>query len=245
MSPIVVGGNGHSGTRIFAEILEMNGVFVGVPRLTRRQGSYDLFTKDKLNKWVEPYIYGRLRQDQLEEMGREFRRRLRLLFPLRNKPWGFKNPRAMFILPELHKLYPGMRYIHVIRDGRDMSLGNEFVMRNVYVPAYLKDEEKGLSDAEQMILFWGRSNSRVVDYCREHMHKQSIIVRFEDLCDNPVDQITRILELAGLPLDKIQQTTGLVKKPRSIGRWKTFESELSERVNALGTPYLKQFGYVD
>ncbi|MGR3319942.1 MAG: hypothetical protein ACUZ8O_15855 [Candidatus Anammoxibacter sp.] len=36
--------------------------------------------------------------------------------------WGWKNPRWMWIIPFLVTRFPGVRFVHLVRDGRDMGL---------------------------------------------------------------------------------------------------------------------------
>jgi len=242
-SPVIVGGLGHSGTRIFAQILECNGVFVGWPRLTRKRGSYDLLLKRKLNKWVEPYLYGKLTKQELDAMREEFRVRLRILFPLRSRRWGFKNPRTLLILPEMHKIFPDMKFIHVVRDGRDISLGNEFVSGNTYVNAFLSDDEQALTESEKMILFWGRANRKGKTYCDKHMPGQSLMVRFEELCEHPERVVPEIVDFLGLSRDRLEASISLVKRPASIGRWRNYQGRIRGRVQKLGNEFLKEFGY--
>src|SRR4030095_14786654 len=95
--PVVIGGNGHSGTRVFVEIIGHAGLRCGVPFLTQRPDSEDLRILGLLNRWVRPYLFRELDADLTYRMKRAFARRLRLYFPLRRKPWGFKNPRCMLI----------------------------------------------------------------------------------------------------------------------------------------------------
>jgi hypothetical protein len=242
-SPILIGGNGHSGTRIFAQLLEHNGIFMGVPRVTRSYYSYDLHVFDLLNHWIEPYVYKRLDPDKLETMQKQFRRRLRLFFPIRQNAWGWKNPRSMLMLPVYHKLFPDLKFIHVIRDGRDITVGNEFAVDNPYANAFLSESEQALPSHERMMLFWGRSNETAMNYCREHLPDTYLFVRWEDLCRNPESVTRRILGFINRDLDKLESTAAMVKLPRSIGRWKKAEPELRDAVNRAGSDYLSKFGY--
>jgi len=45
------------------------------------------------------------------------------------------------------------------------------------------------------------------------------------------------------PIERLPETAGLVRKPKSIGRWKTFEKDKVYRVMSLGKEYLQEFGY--
>lgn len=241
--PIVIGGNGHSGTRIFAQILEHNGIFVGISHLTRSHNSHDLRVFDLLDRWVEPYVYKRLSEAEIEKMRRQFRRRIRLFFPYRGRPWGWKNPRSMLILPVYHNLFPGLKFIHVIRDGRDITLGNEFATDNPYANAFLSEKERALSSHERMILFWGRSNQVVMDYCRQRMPDAYLFTKFEDLCRYPDQEVRRILDFTGCDFANLRSTKSMVKMPKSIGRWEKAEPALRFLVLQAGSPYLEKFGY--
>ena len=70
----------------------------------------------------------------------------------------------MLVLPFLNDMFPHMKFVHVVRDGRDKSLGNKFAERSRHTDAFLTEEERGLSAEEKMILFWSRSNQRSMDY---------------------------------------------------------------------------------
>ncbi|BCW93430.1 MAG: hypothetical protein KatS3mg007_1324 [Thermoanaerobaculum sp.] len=39
----------------------------------------------------------------------------------RYSAWGWKEPRSIYLLPFWNELMPSLRFIHVIRDGRDMA----------------------------------------------------------------------------------------------------------------------------
>jgi hypothetical protein len=244
VQPIIIGGNGHSGTRVFAQLLERGGVFVGVPRLTRARRSYDLSVQDLLDRWVSPHVFGDLAQEQWHKMEWEFRRRLRWYFPLRVMPWGFKNPRTMFLLPLWERLFPGMRFVHVIRDGRDIALGNRFATRNKYARAFLHPDEEELSPEERMILFWGRSNESTAEYGRRHLGEAYMAVRLEDLCDQPRRVTADLFDFAGCKSKRLEAAHAVVRKPASIGRWRTYEENVIERVTERGRRYLEAFGYL-
>lgn len=242
--PIVIGGNGHSGTRVFNQIITLGGVFTGILRLTKRPDSEDLRIIDLLNRWVHPYVYRTLDTREITQMRRAFERRLRLYFPMRRNPWGFKNPRTMLLLPFLNKMFPNMRFIHVIRDGRDISLGNEFVQGNPYVDAFLNADERTLTAEEKMVLFWGRSNARAAEYCVTHMRGRYLQMRWEDLCTNPLQKTQELLVFAGCDDAHVSDIARVVKTPKSMGRWKTFAEDEQQRVTNRGHGWLSRFGYI-
>lgn len=70
-----------------------------------------------------------------------------------------------------------------------------------------------------------------------------MMVRFEDLCDDPNRVMPALLEFAGCHLDKLDQTCALVHKPTSIGRWQSFGSAEVETTVHRGREYLATLGY--
>lgn len=242
--PVVIGGNGHSGTRVFNEIITMGGVFTGIRRLTKHADSEDLKIIDLLTRWVRPYVCRSLDSAGHDRMRRAFVRRLRLYFPTRKNPWGFKNPRTMLLLPFLNEIFPAMRFVHVIRDGRDISLGNQFVPNNPYVDAFLEADESALPADEKMILFWGRSNARAADFAAAHMAGRYCRIRWEDLCTSPREWTAKLLEFAGCSRSDTDRISAVVRKPGSMGRWKTRTDDEQERVGNRGATWLSRFGYL-
>jgi hypothetical protein len=240
--PVIIGGNGHSGTRIFAEVLAQAGVRMGIARITR-SSAFDLNIRKLLHRWVGPYLHRQLSDADLAKMRRELSTRLRIYFPFRSGPWGFKNPRSMLILPVYAEMFPSMKFIHVIRDGRDVTLGNELAGNEDYISAFTKSAEGALSPEERMITFWGRSNSAAQTFGEQHLGERYLRVRFEDLCDRPAEHVARIVSFAGLPATGLDAIIRLVKKPTSIGRWRSFEPAVVRRVENAGRPWLDHFGY--
>jgi hypothetical protein len=241
--PIIVGGNGHSGTRVFAEILTLGGVFTGIRRITKRNNSEDLRIISLLTRWVRPYVYGTLTPAQSLEMQRAFSRRLRLYFPTRTRPWGFKNPRTMLLLPFLADMFTSMKFVHVIRDGRDISLGNEFV-GNAYMDAYLRDKERSMTAEEKMIVFWGRSNGTAADFGESTLGSRYLRMKWEDLCTNPLTKTRELLQFAGCSTENAGEIQSVVRLPSSLGRWRSYPDEQKARVQSRGEPWLARFGYL-
>jgi hypothetical protein len=241
--PVIIGGNGHSGTRVFAEIVRHSGLSCGLPFLTRRSDSADLRILDLLNRWVYPYLYGQLDQQGINSMKKAFSRRLGIYFPVRRRAWSFKNPRCMLILPVLHDLFPGMKFVHVIRDGRDIALGNELVSSNRYLDAFLTAAERALPAEQKMILFWGRSNARAREYGRRFLGEAYRLFRWEDMCRDPARYAADLVLFAGGAARQIESAAALVSAPGSMGRWKDYSSDVRDPVVEQGQPWRTHFGY--
>lgn len=242
-SPIIVGGNGHSGTRLFAEILMGSGMAMGFPGISYDRKSKDLNIRGLMTRWIKPYLREELTPQESKKMRRQFQRRIHLLIPFRGGVWGFKNPRSMFLLPFYHELYPDMQFVHVIRDGRDMCFGNPFIESPTYWGVMSDEEASRLTAEERMMLFWGEANHRVKEYGESQLGDRYLRIRFEDICENPESEVPKIVRMAGASPEAARGLLSLVRKPSSIGRWKDYPSEEIDRVLAIGSDYLQEFGY--
>ena len=216
---------------------------MGVSGVSYDRNSKDLNIRGLMSDWMKPYLLGQ-NEERSAKMKAQFKRRIRLLVPFQSGRWGFKNPRSMFLLPFYHDLYPEMSFIHVIRDGRDMCFGNPFIDSPTYWGLMTEEEASRLSVEERMMRFWGEGNRKVKEYGENNLGSRYLRIRFEDICDNPESEVRKILEFSGGPVGQIGDLLSMVKKPKSIGRWQSYDREEVEKVLSIGRPYLSEFEYL-
>jgi hypothetical protein len=180
----------------------------------------------------------------------------RRLIDLPGMAWGWKQPRSIHFLPFLHWIYPDLRYLHVIRDGLDLSLGDEIPTRlgigrrgnGVYSAARsaLPPDAKG-PDAVLMIRFWSVVNVMAADYGELELGPSYMRVRLEDLCDRTQGTVARIVSFAAeseAPAGCVDNAVAEVSRPESIGRARRHsDPELVEEARRAGEPALRRFGY--
>jgi hypothetical protein len=103
--------------------------------------------------------------------------------------YGDKMPGYVLHLPSLAELFPEARFIHIIRDGRDVALS--------LVDLWFAERGVG-----QAAMFWkrrveaGRSGGRRLGPSRYQE------VRYEDLVEHPEETVPRLCEFAGLGFDE-------------------------------------------
>jgi hypothetical protein len=130
--PVVVFCKSHSGSRLLAEAIESLGVFMGAS-LNESRDSLPLVP------FVERVIldhhpdFDRLRgrpagwdgptcgDDALDAVLVEALRGHFGSRPLDTAPWGWKLCESVWAVPVLERVFPGCRYIHLVRDGRDVA----------------------------------------------------------------------------------------------------------------------------
>jgi hypothetical protein len=266
--PIVVGGIGGSGTRVLTHVLRRAGVFVGDP-LTSVGDSLPLL--EYHHRWVGPYLVGRSRTPGFaaaleEEMRRDLFATVEThLAPLCGPiaPWGWKHTRSILILPFLNRCYPTMKFVHVIRDGRDMAFSDNRNVLNMYGVILLTREERDLSAPRRAIRIWSRVNLETQAYGRAEMSSRYMLLRFEDLCDQPLRSLETLFEFIGLDVDCERIARDEIRPPRTLGRfrrrrtgqelllrlrravreWAANDRALAAKVERDGTIALREFGY--
>lgn len=241
--PCVMGATGGSGTRVFARIAEAGGMWIGADR----NASEDAMPIERfLAGWLIPYWKGGgdqpphpapLGMDEALEtaLAEQF------AGALPQQPLGWKNPRNIYILSFLAQRFPDLRFIHVVRDGRDMALSSNQGQLVSFSDVLLSQEEQQWPQAERSIALWSLINGWAERIGRG-MGPAYLRIRFEDLCADPVSvtrQIFRFFELPGDP----RRSARLVEAPASLGRWRKADPSLIARLEEIGGDVLKRFGY--
>ncbi|MWP39322.1 sulfotransferase [Rhodobacter sphaeroides] len=149
--------------------------------------------------------------------------------------WGWKNPRSMFLLPFSVALVPGLRFIHMVRDGRDMALSGNRRQYERHVP-------EGPGTPADRARFWAESNLRVKRHAEAVLGDRYAILRFEDLCRDPEGCMARLGRQFGLRLEPAG--TGIeVRPPDGVGRHRALPAADRAAVEAAAAPAMEAFGY--
>ena len=232
--PRVMGATGGSGTRVLARAALRAGMYIGEDR-NRSEDALDFGAFS--DRWVGPYVRGRRPADLVEELralvGRQYAEAC-------GRPWGWKEPRSIFLLPLLDEQLPGLRYLHLVRDGRDMALSSNQVQLRKHGNAALgaSDEPETL----RSVSLWREVNLRAADH-GEQMGDRYLRVRFEDLCADPVPEVARVLAFLGLSGDAEAIAAAVVEPPATLGRWRQADPQLRAQLTERAADALERFGY--
>lgn len=225
--PIVVGGTGGSGTRLAAQIVEHTGVYMGS----------DLnYAHDALPfvKYHSEAFRGRENPDELLESA--------VNRHMHGKPvkshWGWKNPLSMKTLWHTRRIYPDMKFVHVIRDGRDMAYAPTTSSLSSYWSGYMPMFEL---DPVCRAAIWFMTNMQAASFGESVMGNGYYYrVRYEDLCDKPGPTIRAFYEWMRADAD-LESAKALVKPRPNRGRWKGQPS--LGQVNEVIKEAQERFGY--
>lgn len=249
--PIFVGGTGGSGTRAVRDLLILAGVSMG----TNVNGPGDALDFEPwLERWINPIMQSTGTLDyRVEEVPasirvpatRKFHRRMRRY--LRTIPsgrrWGIKNPRSIYVLPLIHSLIPGMYFVHVVRDGRDMAVSSNQNQYQKHFGALFRTTRSDVNPAEESCAMWARTNGEVSDWGERVLGRRYVRLLLEDLCKRPVEVAANLLRALDLDASRAPDAVAALKTPSTIDRWKTLPNETAERLTSIAGETLRRFGY--
>jgi Sulfotransferase family len=227
---------------VVARILREAGLFIG-RELNESEDAWKL--GDYSNRWINVYLSqrgralpGEVEQAMLDDLGAVLRDHCSSLGDPR--PWGWKEPRSIYLLPFLHEHLPALRFLHVVRDGRDMALSeNQNQLRKHGDAASIPVD---LPPAARSIALWSWVNLSAARYGETRLGERYLRVRFEDLCARPREVAGDILgffELDG------ESAVGLeeVVAPASLGRWRAEAPATIAELERVGGEALVELGY--
>ena len=154
------------------------------------------------------------------DMNRRIRRLRRLPGVFRHRPvgagpWMWKEPNTLFFLPTLYGQIPGLRYVHVVRNGLSMATSsNNYQLTNW---SYLFDIGRDGPDDVRQLVYWARANLAVTDFLDGR--PEALLVSHERTVTEPdavAEQISAFLDAPRT--DRTRQVIEGVRAPSDFGR---------------------------
>tara|TARA_E500000305_G_scaffold103852_1_gene99676 strand:- start:2541 stop:3359 length:819 start_codon:yes stop_codon:yes gene_type:complete len=254
-SPLLIGATGGSGTRALHGALGAAGFFVGT-RLNHAGDAMDFepFLDEIINPVLREtrsldYALDQLSSGTRAVAVRGFKAALKAYtaeLPKNTGHWGWKNPRSMYILPIIATACPGMRFLHLVRDGRDMALSANQNQPNKHYEALFGESYEGPA-LEFAIRLWATANSQVADWGERELGSRYMRIRFEDLCAAPSVVLSDALISSGVePALADRAGAGadaVIRTPSSVGRWRSIPGEDARALTEKAAASLERFGY--
>jgi hypothetical protein len=86
--------------------------------------------------------------------------------------YGFKAPVAMTLNPFWHELLPNFRFLHVVRDGRDIAFSaNQGPVLKFYRAMYNSTKDLSLPMQLKAIKLWSDWNVQIHNWCKEQVQR--------------------------------------------------------------------------
>lgn len=244
--PCVIGATGGSGTRVVARIVRGAGLYTG-EKLNPYEDAVELgFYSDR---WIDRFVLagGEVTGAERGEMEADLRSVLAdhlATVPPGAAAWGWKEPRSIYLLRFWNETMPGLRFLHFLRDGRDMAFSENQNQLTKHGRAVLGEELRKAKTPIRSIALWSRVNVAAAEYGeRELRDGRYLQVRFEDLCADPRATVAAILGFFGLEGD-VEAAAAAVRPPDTLGRWQLRRRKVIDQLNETGGPGLERFGYL-
>jgi Sulfotransferase family len=261
-APLVMGGSSGSGTRVLAGLARAAGFYIGTelsPALDAR--AFLEFGSRWIDHSLDAWINDRrpANEQAMEADFADFVARHRAGIDDPARPWAFKEPRALAFLPLIARVYPESRFVHIVRDGRDVAFkafgrpeqgGGGRERWQSWMPAgqsVLVDRSLAEGPATPLkMALWARYNELIADYGESTLGARYMRVRLEDVCARPEEQGRELLRfmLGDEPAPTLVSATAQQVTPsQSLGHWRRQDPGELQEVVALGGGALERFGY--
>ena len=246
----MIGATGGSGTRVVARLARHAGYDLG-RNLNSAEDALEFYSFHE--KWINPFVSAERRGRTLaksaaEGMEMEFQTALERHYPANlrtDRRWGWKAPRSIYLLPFLYRQLPNLKFIHVLRDGRDMVLSpNQNQLRKHAAAVLALPERLFRSLPERALLLWARVNVRAAEFGETNLRENYLRIRFEDLCARPVETTAHIMNFLGARADAEAIARAEISPPSTLQRWRSYPAPLNAKLEELGCESLRQFGYL-
>lgn len=172
-----------------------------------------------------------------EQTGANYANLVNVLCKMRDKTshhdsWGDKTPHYILDIDILHNLFPRSKFIWLIRDGRDVALS-------------LMAKPWGRKNIYSCAQYWKECN-RDTDM-KAVLQSENLLykVRYEDLIDNPVLEISKLYEFLEEDFDPnfLSEHFKDVRRDNKY-HWKTrLNREDIELFDSVAASTLRKFGY--
>lgn len=242
--PVVIGAMGGSGTRVLVPILQLAGYWMGRWICQRTQDS--MATRHLLQcEFSQLLRTGEAADARLDALFSRLIQGHRQGMADPEGAWGWKNPRCMWVIPYLARRYPDMRFIHVIRDGRDMALTSNHNLLEKHGAYLLDDPDCRRDSVRAQFRLWAMGNRKAWDDGRRLLGENYLLLDYDRLCRDPKPELRRIYNLLGVPADAalIDRASRLVVPSSGVGRWRKSDHPLLHQPESELREALQLFGY--
>lgn len=233
---MAVGAIGGSGTRVLARIIQSLGYFIG----------------NDLNNSIDNLSFSRtfknigilnLPDSEFNQLAEDFSRdMIRFMIAENATRWGWKEPNTHIVIDRLRKVLPGLKYIHVIRNGLDMAHSGNQNQPRFWGSHFLGGPVHSTITPRYSLKYWCAVQKRIIRISEnEDISSDILFIRYEDLCKSPQKTIAIICDFIGCAVStgELVDLSRLVSPPASIGRWRDagtsiFDQEDVDYVASLG-----------
>lgn len=139
--------------------------------------------------------------------------------------WGWKEPNTHMVIDRLAAIEPGLRYVHVMRNGLDMAFSSNQNQLRLWGPMVLG--ERFEDSPRGSLAFWRWAHERILEI-GQALGDRLLMLNFDRLCSDREKELRRLLDFLALdpPDEDVRSLASLIKAPGSIDRYRASPSGL-------------------
>lgn len=242
-------GRGHSGTRVMAWALDALGIRMGTLKAKSTGDCQDRRFTGTIKKLARRTLHRPATASPAKRDLRAFQKAVHNYLEWMGdlKPaWGWKFPETYLIGNIVDATFHNARYIHMIRDGRDLAFKfhltddpNRGLGRTLLEHLNAVDQP----DHIQAALSWDFQVKRfgaIADRLEDRLHT----LTFEAFCHNPLEEMKRIASFLGVPMTlKCETYLKDHVNPAKIAQFRNEDPAKVTEVEKLISETLDRYGY--
>lgn len=139
--------------------------------------------------------------------------------------WGWKEPNSHFFIERLRGALPGLKYIHVIRNGLDVAHSANQNQLRLWGPVFM-GEDVAITP-KSSLKFWRLVHERILSVGND-MGGDFFLLKYEPFCAEPLPELVGLLDFLGIsipPGDQERLAERVLPAP-SIDRFKSHGIDL-------------------
>ncbi len=249
LQPVLIMGRGHSGTRVLSYACTHLGIQLGTTSATgdADDRTFTRTIKKIAGRNLQPPAYGNVDEKDLARFQKAVFRYYKKIGS-QEALWGWKFPETYLIGPYVERTFPQARYIHMVRDGRDLAFKRHLTddpERRLGRKLLTQIGAMGLPHHLQAALSWAFQVDRFDAFCGGLPADRVFYLRFEDMCLQPLALMHRLCDFLRIPMTvDCERYLARQLEAGKIAQYKSEEPEKIRDVEKAVGATLKRHGYL-
>jgi len=250
-SPVIIMGRGHSGTRVLAWACTYLGLKLGTNEGLATGDADDVNFTRTIRKIATNNVgvtnVADLRNRDINSCLNAVYGYYQRLSP-KEQIWGWKFPETYLIGAYIEKIFPKARYLHLVRDGRDIAFKNHITDNP---KRKLGKKILSLKKAEQFphhlqaAASWAIQVDLFEQFAQTISADKIFYLRFEDLCMKPLEVVGRLCDFLNLPLtNQCEKYLTENINTKKVSQYRENDPDLVKEVEKEIAPQLEKYQYL-
>lgn len=129
--------------------------------------------------------------------------------------WGWKEPNTHVVLPQLLSALPGLRYVHVVRNGLDMAFSRNQNQLALWGERWLQRPVRPVP--HDALAYWCAVHRRI-QTIGNAMGPHFLWLDYDAMCAEPARELERLIEFLDAPRSALPTLLPLVQPQPTSGR---------------------------